>query len=112
MNLSDLSIVEENDGIPSYEEYQESNSPTCIKVVGCGGGGGNAVNRMIDAKISSVEFIAINTDLQALGGSKAETRLAIGQKVTKGLGSGGKPSIGEQAESLLLVNRPLKKIKK
>ena len=97
MNLSDLSIVEENDGIPSYEEYQESNSPTCIKVVGCGGGGGNAVNRMIDAKISSVEFIAINTDLQALGGSKAEVRLAIGQKVTKGLGSGGKPSIGEQA---------------
>ena len=97
MNLSDLSIVEENDGIPNYEEYQEGNSPTIIKVVGCGGGGGNAVNRMIDAKISSVEFIAINTDLQALGGSKAETRLAIGQKVTKGLGSGGKPSIGEQA---------------
>ena len=97
MNLSDLSIVEENDGIPSYEEYQEVSSPTCIKVVGCGGGGGNAVNRMIEAKISSVEFIAINTDLQALGGSKAEVRLAIGQKVTKGLGSGGKPSIGEQA---------------
>ena len=97
MNLSDLSIVEDSQGIPSYEEYQEGTSPTCIKVVGCGGGGGNAVNRMIDAKISSVEFIAINTDLQALGGSKAETRLAIGQKVTKGLGSGGKPSIGEQA---------------
>ena len=97
MNLSDLSIVEENDGIPNYEEYKEGCSPTVIKVVGCGGGGGNAVNRMIDAKISSVEFIAINTDLQALGGSKAETKLAIGQKVTKGLGSGGRPSIGEQA---------------
>ena len=97
MNLSDLSIVEEGDGIPNYEEYQEGSSPTVIKVVGCGGGGGNAVNRMIDAKICNVEFIAINTDLQALGGSKAETRLAIGQKVTKGLGSGGKPSIGEQA---------------
>ena len=97
MNLSDLSIVEDSQGIPSYEEYQEGTSPTCIKVVGCGGGGGNAVNRMIDAKISNVEFIAINTDLQALGGSKAETRLAIGQKVTKGLGSGGRPSIGEQA---------------
>ena len=97
MNLSDLSIVEDNEGIPNYEEYQEGNSPTIIKVVGCGGGGGNAVNRMIDAKISNVEFIAINTDLQALGGSKAETKLAIGQKVTKGLGSGGRPSIGEQA---------------
>ena len=97
MNLSDLSIVEEGDGIPNYEEYQEGNSPTCIKVVGCGGGGGNAVNRMIDAKISNVEFIAINTDLQALGGSKAEIKLPIGQKVTKGLGSGGRPSVGEEA---------------
>ena len=97
MNLSDLSIVEDGEVIPNYEEYQNGNSPTCIKVVGCGGGGGNAVNRMIDAKISNVEFIAINTDLQALGGSKAETKLAIGQKVTKGLGSGGRPSIGEQA---------------
>ena len=97
MNLSDLSIVEDTEVVPNYEDYQNGNSPTCIKVVGCGGGGGNAVNRMIDAKISNVEFIAINTDLQALGGSKAETRLAIGQKVTKGLGSGGRPSIGEQA---------------
>lgn len=97
MNLSDLSIVEDSQGIPNYEDYQEGNSPTCIKVVGCGGGGGNAVNRMIDAKISNVEFIAINTDLQALGASKAETRLPIGQKVTKGLGSGGRPSVGEEA---------------
>ena len=97
MNLSDLSIVEDSDVVPNYEEYQNGNSPTCIKVVGCGGGGGNAVNRMIEAKISNVEFIAINTDLQALGGSKTETRLAIGQKVTKGLGSGGRPEIGEMA---------------
>ncbi len=97
MNLSDLSIVEDSDVVPNYEEYQNGNSPTCIKVVGCGGGGGNAVNRMIEAKISNVEFIAINTDLQALGGSRTDTRLAIGQKVTKGLGSGGRPEIGEQA---------------
>ena len=97
MNLSDLSIVEDSDVIPNYEEYQNGKSPTCIKVVGCGGGGGNAVNRMIEAKISNVEFIAINTDLQALSGSKTETRLAIGQKVTKGLGSGGRPDIGEMA---------------
>ena len=97
MNLSDLSIVEDSDVIPNYEEYQNGKSPTCIKVVGCGGGGGNAVNRMIEAQISNVEFIAINTDLQALSGSKTDTRLAIGQKVTKGLGSGGRPDIGEQA---------------
>ena len=97
MNLSDLSIVEDSDVIPNYEEYQNGNSPTCIKVVGCGGGGGNAVNRMVEAKISNVEFIAINTDLQALSGSKTDIRLAIGQKVTKGLGSGGRPEIGEMA---------------
>ncbi len=97
MNLSDLSIVEDCDVGPNYEEYQDGKSPTIIKVVGCGGGGGNAVNRMIESKISNVEFIAINTDLQALSGSKTETRLAIGQKVTRGLGSGGRPEIGEQA---------------
>ena len=97
MNLSDLSIVEDSDVIPNYEEYQNGNSPTCIKVVGCGGGGGNAVNRMVEAKISNVEFIAINTDLQALSGSKTDIRLAIGQKVTKGFGSGGRPEIGEMA---------------
>ena len=97
MNLSDLSIVEDSDVIPNYEEYQNGKSPTCIKVVGCGGGGGNAVNRMVEAKISNVEFIAINTDLQALSGSKTDIRLAIGQKVTKGLGSGGRPEIGEMA---------------
>ena len=97
MNVSDLSIVEDGGAVPDFQELENNSSPTCIKVVGCGGGGGNAVNRMIEAKISNVEFIAINTDLQALGGSKTDTRLAIGQKVTKGLGSGGRPEIGEMA---------------
>ncbi len=97
MNVSDLSIVE-NGGLASdFEELENNTSPTCIKVVGCGGGGGNAVNRMIEAQIKNVEFIAINTDLQALRGSKTEQRFAIGQKVTRGLGSGGRPEIGEQA---------------
>ncbi len=68
-----------------------------IKVVGCGGGGSNAVNRMIEASIKGVEFIALNTDKQALGHSKAATRLAIGQKLTQGLGAGGDPEIGEKA---------------
>lgn len=72
-------------------------SPTVIKVIGCGGGGGNAVNRMIDASIANIEFIVLNTDLQALSRSRAEKRLAIGQKVTKGLGAGGKPEVGEEA---------------
>ncbi len=97
MNSSDLIVInEEMDGETVANTVNKS-SPTIIKVIGCGGGGGNAVNRMIDANIHDVEFISINTDLQALEGSKAQNKLAIGQKVTKGLGSGGKPSIGEQA---------------
>lgn len=72
-------------------------NPTKIKVVGCGGGGSNAVNRMIDAKIPNVDFIVINTDLQALNSSRAETKVAIGQKVTGGLGAGANPEVGEQA---------------
>ncbi len=72
-------------------------SPTIIKVIGCGGGGSNAVNRMIDANIQNVEFIALNTDLQALAKSNAPTRIQIGQKVTGGLGSGGKPEVGEES---------------
>ncbi|MBQ7159543.1 MAG: cell division protein FtsZ [Treponema sp.] len=72
-------------------------SPTIIKVIGCGGGGSNAVNRMIDAKMQNVDFIVLNTDLQALSHSKAPNRIQIGQKVTGGLGSGGRPAVGEQA---------------
>mgnify|MGYP002623893228 CR=1 FL=1 len=74
-----------------------SASPTIIKVIGCGGGGSNAVNRMIDAKMQNVDFIVLNTDLQALSHSKAPNRIQIGQKVTGGLGSGGRPAVGEQA---------------
>ena len=72
-------------------------NPMVIKVIGCGGGGSNAVNRMIDAHIQNVDFIVLNTDLQALSKSKAPNRIQIGQKVTGGLGAGGKPAVGEQA---------------
>ncbi len=77
-------------------EEKESN-PTQIKVVGVGGGGSNAVNRMIAAGLRSVQFTAMNTDLQALGKCAAEYKLAIGTKLTHGLGAGGMPEIGEQA---------------
>lgn len=96
----DFSIIDDNSILDKTVGEMVSNySPTKIKVIGCGGGGGAAVNRMIEAKISNVDFIAINTDLQALENSrvKPENRLAIGQKVTKGLGSGGRPEMGEQA---------------
>lgn len=72
-------------------------SPAVIKVIGCGGGGSNAVNRMIDADIANVDFIVLNTDVQDLNRSKAETRLAIGRKIAKGLGAGGNPKVGEEA---------------
>ena len=68
-----------------------------IKVIGIGGAGGNAVNRMIQEGIQGVEFVAVNTDAQALMLAEAPLRVRIGDKLTKGLGSGGDPSIGEQA---------------
>ena len=68
-----------------------------IKVVGVGGGGNNAVDRMIDAGIKSAEFVAMNTDYQALIRSKAELKIQLGAELTKGLGAGADPSIGEKA---------------
>ena len=68
-----------------------------IKVVGVGGGGGNAVNRMIDAGITGVEFIVANTDLQALNASKAPIKIQLGSKSTRGLGAGSNPEVGRQA---------------
>lgn len=68
-----------------------------IKVVGCGGGGSNAVNRMISEGLGGVEFIAVNTDNQALTLSKCKTRIRIGDKLTRGLGAGGNPEIGRKA---------------
>ena len=68
-----------------------------IKVIGVGGGGCNAVNRMIDEGLHGVEFIAVNTDAQALMDSKAQTRVRIGDKATRGLGAGGDPELGQKA---------------
>lgn len=68
-----------------------------IKVIGVGGGGGNAVNRMIDAGITGVEFIVANTDLQALNASKAPIKIQLGSKSTRGLGAGSNPDVGRDA---------------
>ena len=68
-----------------------------IKVVGVGGGGNNAVNRMIEAGLKSIEFISINTDKQALRASNAQTVIQIGEKITRGLGAGADPDIGKKA---------------
>ncbi len=68
-----------------------------IKVVGAGGGGTNAVSRMVDAGLKGVEFLAVNTDAQALRASEADVKLAIGQELTRGLGAGGQPEVGAGA---------------
>ena len=75
----------------------ESEAAAKIIVVGVGGGGNNAVNRMIDEQIAGVEFIAVNTDKQALQLCKAPTLMQVGDKITKGLGAGARPEIGEKA---------------
>ncbi len=75
----------------------EQSTPTIIKVVGVGGAGGNAVNRMIASGLKKVSFVALNTDVQALQRSNAQTRIAIGKELTGGLGAGGQPEIGEKA---------------
>jgi cell division protein FtsZ len=72
-------------------------APTVIKVVGVGGAGGNAVNRMIASGLKKVSFLALNTDVQALQRSNAQTRIAIGKELTGGLGAGGVPDVGEKA---------------
>lgn len=81
-----------------------------IKVIGVGGGGSNGVNRMIDFGLKGVEFIAINTDAQALFLSKADTRIQIGEQLTKGLGAGANPEIGKKAaeESREMILKALK----
>src|SRR5436190_11204550 len=76
---------------PAIETFAE------IKVVGVGGAGGAAINRMVDAGIDGVEFIAINTDAQALHHSKARVKIHIGKDETRGLGAGANPSVGQKA---------------
>ncbi len=68
-----------------------------IKVIGVGGGGSNAVNRMVDAQVEGVEFVVVNTDKQALELSKAKTKIQIGEKITRGMGAGANPEVGRKA---------------
>jgi len=76
---------------------EEEKRLTVLKVAGIGGAGGNAVNRMVNSAFGGVDFIAVNTDLQVLRGSTAQQRIQIGQKLTRGLGSGGDPDVGRRA---------------
>ncbi len=80
-----------------FEFDDEQSNPAKLKVVGVGGAGGNAVNRMIDAGLSGVEFIALNTDCQVLERNKAALKIQIGKRITKGLGAGANPEAGKKA---------------
>lgn len=86
-----------NQTTAKIQRMPETESNALIRVVGVGGGGSNAVNRMIAENINGVDFIAINTDQQALMASQARQRVAIGERTTRGLGSGGKPEIGAKS---------------
>ena len=82
----------------SFLEFEVDNKGKAkILVVGVGGGGCNAVNRMIEAELRNVNFIALNTDKQDLDMSRAESKLQIGEKLTKGLGAGGNPEVGQKS---------------
>ena len=77
--------------------HDEQTPPTDIKVIGVGGGGGNAINRMIESGLKKVTFVAMNTDVQALQRSNAQVRVPIGKELTGGLGAGGIPEMGQKA---------------
>jgi cell division protein FtsZ len=89
--------LEEDKTMQSVNSMDQSESFARIKVVGVGGGGCNAVNRMIEEGLQGVEFVAVNTDAQALMQSRAPTRVRLGDNLTRGLGSGGDPQTGEKA---------------
>ena len=80
-----------------FGDNDQFNQKPIIKVIGVGGGGGNAINRMIENEVTGVEFVAINTDAQVLKKSKADVRLQIGKHLLRGLGAGAKPEIGKKA---------------
>lgn len=81
----------------AFELDEQPGENARMKVVGVGGGGGNAVNRMIEESLAGVKFISVNTDAQALGNSRSDVKVQIGKKLTRGLGAGARPEIGRQA---------------
>src|SRR5690554_8069279 len=88
-------MVEKED--PMFEFDLDNVQFADIKVIGCGGGGSNAVNRMIVADLKGIHFIAINTDAQALQMSEANEKIQLGEKLTKGLGAGSDPTVGQRS---------------
>ncbi|MCP4663901.1 MAG: cell division protein FtsZ, partial [bacterium] len=96
MILFDEPQQQQQSGLPIMLDTAEQ-TPARIKVIGVGGGGGNAVNRMIAAQLRGIEFISANTDLQALRRSVAGKKLQLGESLTRGLGAGGDPEVGRKS---------------
>ena len=92
-----MNLNNSREGQMVFEFERETTRSARMKVVGVGGAGGNAVNRMVDENLESVEFVAINTDAQALSNCSAHISLQIGRKLTRGLGAGARPEVGRQA---------------
>ncbi len=90
-------MTNQNDAPGRIQFADEDPQGARIKVVGVGGGGGNALSRMIASGLQGIEFIAVNTDLQALRGNRAPVKIQVGGKLTKGLGAGANPDVGRQA---------------
>jgi len=90
-------MTNQNEAAGRITFADEERTGACIKVVGVGGGGGNAVSRMISAGLQGVEFISVNSDLQALRSNRAPVKIQIGAKLTKGLGAGANPEVGRQS---------------
>jgi cell division protein FtsZ len=97
LNLNQNHNSVDRSKVDPWNDNPMLDSTAKIKVIGVGGGGGNAVNRMIASNLSGVEFWSLNTDAQALSQSAAPMRLQVGQKLTRGLGAGGNPAIGQKA---------------
>ena len=89
-----------------FKLMDTTNQQAVIKVIGVGGGGGNAVQHMVEANIDGVEFICANTDAQALKNMGARTTLQIGADITKGLGAGANPEVGYRAALDSITTRP------
>ena len=87
------------------DQFEQSKQAAKIRVVGVGGAGCNAVNTMIASGLERVDFIALNTDVQALAANKAPIRMQIGKELTRGLGAGANPEMGRQAADMILSGK-------
>ena len=96
-------VNRETGGVSAFELMDSYPDSAVIKVVGVGGGGGNAIDHMMSSNIDGVEFVVANTDVQALKKSPAQQTIQLGQEITKGLGAGANPNVGREAAQIVIA---------